>query len=249
MLPQQRRSAILTLVREKGGASVGDLATELDVSESTIRRDLNDLDRQGKLQRVRGGGTSDEDDQPFAHVATRAANEKERVGRAAAALVNDRDVVLIDIGTTCARVARHLRGRDVTVVTASLAVIDELRDDRSTELIVLGGLLRPSYLSMVGTLTEHALSQLSADIAFLGTSGVRPDGTVLDSTGTEVPIKRAIMASSERTCLLATSDKFPGSGLLPVCSAGDIDTFITTTNPTTAPLPLLGSTDTEVLFA
>lgn len=55
MLPQQRRSAILTLVREKGGASVGDLAARLDVSESTIRRDLNDLDRQGKLQRVRGG--------------------------------------------------------------------------------------------------------------------------------------------------------------------------------------------------
>lgn len=249
MLVHQRHAAILALVRETGGASVIDLASRLDVSESTIRRDLNTLDREGKLQRVRGGGSPEADDQPFAHVATRSAAQKERVGQAAAALVHDRDVVLIDIGTTCATVARHLRGRDITVVTASLAVVDELRDDHSVELIVLGGLLRPSYLSLVGSLTEHALSQLSADIAFIGTSGVRPDGTVLDSTGTEVPIKRAIIENSERSCLLATDDKFPGSGLLPVCAVTDLQTVITTVDPTTAPLPSLGAPTTEVLFA
>ena len=249
MLVHQRHAAILALVREAGGASVTDLASRLDVSESTIRRDLNILDRQGKLQRVRGGGSPEADDQPFAHVARRSAPQKERVGVAAAALVRDRDVVLIDIGTTCATVARNLRGRDITVVTASLAVIEELRDDHDVELIVLGGLLRPSYLSLVGSLTEYALSQLSADIAFIGTSGLRPDGTVLDSTGTEVPIKQAIIANSERSCLLATNDKFPGSGLLPVCNAIDLETVITTAAPTTAPLPSLGSSTTEVLFA
>ena len=249
MLPHQRRSAILTLVRQKGGASVTDLATELEVSESTIRRDLNDLDRRGKLQRVRGGGTPEADDQPFAHVATRAADEKDRVGAAAAALVNDRDVVLIDIGTTGAALARHLRGRDITVVTASLAVVDELRDDRTVELIVLGGLLRPSYLSLVGTLTEQALAQLSADIAFIGTSGVRADGTVLDSTGTEVPIKHAIIASSARTALLATSDKFPGSGLLPVCQLDSLYAVVTTVSPTITPLDQLASSTTKVVSA
>lgn len=233
MLVAQRHNVILALVREQGGVSVADLASRLEVSESTIRRDLNELDRLGRLQRVRGGGAVEADDEPFARVATRHAQEKDRIGALAAGLVRDRDVVLLDIGTTCAAVARHLRGRDVTVVTASLAVVDEMRDDRMVELIVLGGLLRPSYLSMVGTLTQQALAQLSADIAFMGTSGVRPDGTVLDSTGTEVPIKQAIRSVSERTCLVATSDKFPGSGLLRVCALSDLDAVVTTAGPET----------------
>ncbi len=186
---------------------------------------------------------------PFHHVAQRSSSEKERIGAAAAELVNDRDVVVIDIGTTCAAVARHLRGRRVTVVTASLAVVDELREDRCVEVIVLGGLLRSSYLSMVGTLTENALRDLSADIAFIGTSGVRDDGVVMDSTGTEVPVKHAIRSAAERRCLLATSDKFPGSGLLPVCRLDELETVVTTAESTHAPLTDLEGSDTEVLFA
>ncbi|MBN9612470.1 MAG: ArsR family transcriptional regulator, partial [Actinobacteria bacterium] len=153
----------------------------------------------------------------------------------AASLVPDRAVVILDIGTSCAAVARHLRGREVTVVTASLAVVDELRDDRSIELVVLGGLLRPSYLSLVGSITLDVISRLSADISFIGTSGVRADGTVLDSTGTEVPIKHAIMERSERRCLVASADKFPGSGLLPVCEVGDFSDVVTTAPRGTAP--------------
>ena len=210
MLVPQRRSAILDLVREQGGATVADLARRLEVSESTIRRDLNHLDRQGRLQRVRGGGAAEADEQPFSHVAVRSAPEKDRIGAAAARLGRDRDVVLIDIGTTCAAAARHLRGRKITVVTASLAYassgVDTAAGDRAVELIVLGGLLRPSYLSLVGALPLQALAQLSADVAFMGASGLRPDGTVLDSTGTEVPIKHAIREAAERTCPLATTD-------------------------------------------
>ena len=134
------------------------------------------------------------------------------------------------------------------MVTASLAVVDELREDRAVELIVLGGLLRPSYLSLVGALPLQALAQLSADVAFMGTSGLRPDGMVLDSTGTEVPIKHAIREAAERTCLLATTDKFPGSGLLPVCPATELQAVITTAAPATAPLPSLENTDTEVIL-
>lgn len=228
--------AILERVRETGGASVGELALALEVSASTIRRDLDVLHVTGKLQRVRGGGTAEADADSFATVAGRAAGDKDRIGAYAASLVPDRAVVILDIGTSCAAVARHLRGREVTVVTASLAVVDELRDDRGIELLVLGGLLRPTYLSLVGELTLDAIGRLSADVAFLGTSGVRTDGTVLDSTGTEVPIKHAILNRSERRCLLASADKFPGSGVLPVCGVGEFSDVVTTAAPGTAPL-------------
>ncbi|PHP53279.1 hypothetical protein BW737_003690 [Actinomyces ruminis] len=83
----------------------------------------------------------------------------------------------------------------------------------------------------------------------MGTSGVRADGMVLDSTGIEVPVKHALRAAAERTCLLATADKFPGSGLLPVCPITELDVVITTAAPGVAPLPELAGANTEVLFA
>ena len=133
----------------------------------------------------------------------------------AAELVTDGDVVVLDIGTTTALIARALRGKKITVITASIAVLDELRTDNGIELIMLGGVLRRSYHSLVGSLTESALSQLRATISFVGTSGIRPDGTVMDSTGIEVPVKRAILASSPAAVLVADETKFRAPGFWP----------------------------------
>lgn len=245
MLADRRRNAILELVRQQGSVRVTSLATELQVSESTIRRDLIALDSAGRLHRVRGGGSVEVDIEPFDEVADRAREEKARIAEYADSLVHDRSVVLLDIGTTCAAVARQLRGRNLTVVTASLAVADELRNDRNIELVLLGGVLRPSYHSLVGPLTQHAISQLRADIAFVGASGVRDDGMVLDSTGIEVPVKHAIIQNSDRTCLVASRDKFPGSGLLPVGELKEFSDVITSLESAHPTLNLVKNT-TEV---
>ncbi|WP_104161550.1 DeoR/GlpR family DNA-binding transcription regulator [Arthrobacter sp. ZGTC212] len=237
MLTDSRRSAILHRVRETGSASVADLARLVDASESTIRRDLNTLHGQGLLRRVRGGGTGVEhpgaealpepDAVPFDEVAAHSSSTKQRIAVRAAQLVGDGDVVVLDIGTTTALIARELRGRPVTVITASVAVLDELRGDSATELILLGGVLRRSYHSLVGTLTEEALHRLRATICFLGTSGVQPDGTVMDTTGTEVPVKRAILGTAPHVVLVADETKFPGTGVLPVCAAAAVSTVVT----------------------
>jgi DeoR/GlpR family transcriptional regulator of sugar metabolism len=87
--------------------------------------------------------------------------------------------------------------------------------------------VRQSYLSLVGLLTETALGQVRANLAFLGTSGVHPDGDVLDTTQVEVPVKRAMMAAAERTALLADRHKFPGTGALKVCRVRDLDVVVT----------------------
>lgn len=214
-------------VRQSGGLDVVSLSDRYQVSKSTIRRDLNYLDRRGMLQRVRGG-TIDADSRTYAQIMTKAASDKAAIGKKAAEFVEDGDIVLIDIGTTTAAVADALYGRQITVLTASLAVVDILRDSPRTELIVLGGVVRSSYLSMVGSLTSYALSQLRADIAFLGTSGVRSDLVVMDSTGTEVPIKHSIMKNSTTAYLVASPDKFPGSGILQICPVTQFDGVITT---------------------
>lgn len=208
------------------------------------------LTAHGALRRVRGGaGSAQAEEVPFAEVATVAQDEKEAVARRAAELVCDGEVLLLDIGTTTARLARHLRGRRVTVITSSLAVVDELRDDEAVELLVLGGILRRNYLSMVGMLTEDALRQLRAHRLFLGTSGIRPDGQVMDTTLVEVPVKKAMIAAAEQTVVLADRGKFPGSGLLPVCGPEDVDVVVTNDGIDPAALAAYAQADTEVIQA
>ncbi|MCV2394948.1 DeoR/GlpR family DNA-binding transcription regulator [Actinotalea sp. M2MS4P-6] len=248
MLTATRQAEILRLLQESGAVAVEDLADRFGVSASTIRRDLNVLSAEGLLRRVRGGSI-EADAVPFADVARQAATEKERVAEAAAALVRDGDVVLVDIGTTTAGLARRLRGKRITVLTSSLAVVDELRDDDDVELVVLGGVVRKNYQSMVGMLTEQAISQLRAHVCFLGTSGVRPDGVVMDTTGIEVPVKRAMIASAERTVLLADRTKFPGTGLLDVCGANAVQTLVTNVDADPATLDTFRLAGAEVVTA
>lgn len=225
-------------MRERESVGVAELAAQLGVSVSTVRRDLRTLS-QGE-QPMRGGSVavakppapavpicSEIGDHPYAEAARLHAHAKDDVGRRAAALVRDGDVVVIDIGTTAAAVADHLSGRRLTVITASLAVVDALRDDHDIELVVLGGVLRRPYRSLVGCFTVDALSRVRADRAFIGTSGVARDGSVLDTTLAEVSSKRAIIASAASTTLVADAAKFPGEGTLRICGVEELDMLVT----------------------
>ncbi|WP_090939230.1 DeoR/GlpR family DNA-binding transcription regulator [Nonomuraea jiangxiensis] len=250
MLQRLRHAEIMRRVRLSGATSVRDLASQLGVSPSTIRRDLEVLDRDGTLRRVRGGALADADtDRPFAEVACVDEQDKEAVADRAAQLVRDGDVVLLDIGTTTMRLARRLRGRRVTVVTSSLAVLDALRTDPEVELLLLGGMVRRPYHSLVGVLTEAALSQVVADRVFLGASGVRPDGQLVDTTLAEVPLKRAMIAAAEQVVLLVDRHKFPGTGALRVCGAEDIDVIVTNAGADEPTLGACAAAGVEVLLA
>ena len=248
MLSSRRQDAILQQLRVNGEVSVQILATVFSVSTSTIRRDLDTLSEDGLLRRVRGGGSRIEGDPiPFPDVSRQSSMEKDQIAVRAAQLVPEGSVVLIDIGTTTARLAHQLRGRRLTVITSSLAVVDELRDEDSIELIVLGGVLRNNYLSLVGMLTEQALGQLRAHLCFLSGSGIRPEGNVMDTTSIEIPVKRAMVAAAERTVLLADRTKFPGTGLLSVCGPEQISVLVTNRGADPATLDVFQSAGTEVI--
>jgi DeoR/GlpR family transcriptional regulator of sugar metabolism len=226
MLPAQRRQAILRAVRS-GTAHVAALADEFGVSEMTVRRDLHALARDGKLERVRGGAVNVESERPFSEIAVERLDAKDRIGRAAAALVEDGQTVMLDIGTTTLQVARHLRGRSLTVITTNLAAYEELLPEPQIELVLPGGVVRRNYRSLVGLFAEDALRRLRADIAFLGTSGIDADLAVWDTTMVEVPIKRAMIAASQRTVLLADAAKFDMDAMVRVCEASELDAIVT----------------------
>jgi DeoR/GlpR family transcriptional regulator of sugar metabolism len=231
MLAHERAAKILEQLRDRGTVSAQELVRLLQVSAPTIRRDLERLENEGVLRRVHGGAYLPEADGsvevPFAASAADNAAQKEAVAAQAATLVSPGQVVLLDIGTTTMRIARHLRGRHVTVITASLAVLDTLRHDETIDLILLGGTVRRNYESLVGPLTEDALGSVSADIAFLSCTGVRPDGSVVDDISQEATLKRAIVRSATRVVLAAPASKFPGTGSLRICKLDDLDDLIT----------------------
>ena len=247
-LPAQRRQEILRAVRS-GTTHVAELADSFGVSEMTVRRDLRLLAREGKLERVRGGAVNLSGEPPFDETAVERYEAKNRIGAAAAALVQDGQTVMIDIGTTTLQAAHHLHGREITVVTTSLAVYEELVPDHAIELLLPGGLVRRNYRSLVGVLAEDSLRQLKADVLFLGTSGVDAGLGVWDSTMVEVPIKRAMIEASETVALLADTEKFAMAGLVKVCDGASVDRIITDAPVPDACLPAIEETGIEVTVA
>ncbi|WP_184829256.1 DeoR family transcriptional regulator [Jiangella mangrovi] len=228
MLAQRRYELIMQTLRSEGPVAVTTLGAKLGVSQATIRRDLAWLEDQGLLTRVRGGAATSPSLEPsFAAVATEAHEAKDAIARRAADMVEDGDVLLLDIGTTVHRLAMHLHGRKITVMTANMAVYEELVPDPDIELILLGGVVRRNYKSLVGFLTEDAVRQLRAGTLFMGTSGVRADGTVVDTTVVEVPVRRAMIAAADRVVLLADAEKFPGTGFATVCGPDALDVVVT----------------------
>jgi DeoR/GlpR family transcriptional regulator of sugar metabolism len=225
-IPAQRRQEILRAIRS-GATHVAQLAESFGVSEMTVRRDLDELAREGRIERVRGGAAALNVEPPFDETLIERFDVKDRIGAAAAAMVKDGQTVMIDIGTTTLQAARHLHGKSITVITTSLAVYEELMPDTAIELILPGGTVRRNYQSLVGILAESSLRQLKADLLFLGTSAVDADLAVWDSTMVEVPIKRAMIAAAASVALLADAEKFAMAGLVRVCDAGSLDRIVT----------------------
>ena len=231
LLPAQRRQEILRAVRG-GQAHVSALAVSFGVSEMTVRRDLRLLASDGKLERVRGGAVDSGMEEPFAMIEVERFDIKDRIGTAAAAIIEDGMTVFVDIGTSTLQMARHLHGRKITVVTTNLAVVEELLPDPDIELVLPGGIVRRNYRSLVGVLAEDSLRQIKSDILFLGTSGVDLEVGVWDTTMVEVPIKRLMIAGANEVVLIADAAKFSMTGMVRVCGPESISHIVTD-----APLP------------
>jgi DeoR/GlpR family transcriptional regulator of sugar metabolism len=231
LLPAQRRQEILRAVRN-GTAHVSDLAESFGVSEMTVRRDLGTLARDGKLERVHGGAVDAGAEPGFSQIEVERFDIKDRLGRAAAAMVEDGMTVMIDIGTSTLQMARHLHGRKITVVTTNLAVVEELLPDPDIELVLPGGIVRRNYRSLVGVLAEDSLRQIKSDILFLGTSGVDTEIGVWDTTMVEVPIKRLMIAGAAEVVLIADAAKFLMTGMVRICGPESLSHIVTD-----APLP------------
>lgn len=211
MKSDDRRDGIMQWLLAEGQASVDDLAARFSVSKMTIHRDLDELEQSGFLRKVRGGATvqsSARFESDYRYRQKVAAEEKERIARAAAGLIEPGQTVILDDGSTSGRVAAHLLDlKPLTVITNNLGVISTLAGEGGVNLIALGGQYSKKFNGFFGLVTDAALASLSADIAFLTASAIQ--GAAAFHQEQEVVVtKRAMMRSAERSYLLVDRGKF-----------------------------------------
>jgi DeoR/GlpR family transcriptional regulator of sugar metabolism len=207
----ERQKQILSLLGRQGRLSVTEIVEEFSISEATARRDLETLASQGKVQRVHGGVIALEQappEQPILERKNAQAQEKERIGRAAAGLIHEKETIFLGSGTTVLEVARHLRDRkQLTVVTNSLPVLNILAGHNEITMISLGGMLRESELSFIGHITEQALAELRVDKVVMGTRGLSLEHGLTNDYLQETLTDRAILKIGREVILVADYSK------------------------------------------
>ena len=236
-MTQHRRLQIRQVVQNDGFAHVSDLAKRFSVSEVTIRTDLTKLEKAGELIRDRGGAIAPHETRKVTRLLgishrsgiNRAA--KQRIGKAAARLVQSGDTIIMDAGTTVVEMALHLRGiSPLTVVTNALNVAMAIGASSDAQVILLGGMLSREASSTLGPMTEQALGTLNVQKVFLGTQALDLENGLTDTTLEIAQTKRAMIKAAKQVVLLADSAKWSHSGFIKVAQLEAVDVLISDSN-------------------
>jgi len=232
MYAEERQQAIAALVARSGRLSVAELADKFEVTTETVRRDLSVLDRAGLVRRVHGGVVPASALSVLEQAVTdrdRAnAEEKDRIAAAALRLVPANGSVLLDAGTTTARLAGLLPlDQQLDVVTHAVPIAARLAGHPAVGLHLLPGRVRATTQAAVGEDTVEALRRLRTDVAFLGTNGFSPDHGFSTPDHSEAAAKRAMIAAAQKVVMLADSSKIGREHTVRFAELGDIDVLVT----------------------
>jgi DeoR/GlpR family transcriptional regulator of sugar metabolism len=234
MLIVERQQKILDLLKLRLTVQLEDLARELDVSTSTVRRDLEVLEEQGYAKRTHGGaiftgeiqsphGVSG---QTLTERMNEAINAKMAIGALAASLVKPQMTVLMDGGSTVIYAARQITARPIQVVTDSLAIAMHFHDDEQVETLLIGGSLYPRTGITIGPIATGTLAELHADLLLFSLYGILGDSVYNVNIGM-AEVEQAMMRQASRCALLMDSSKFGRKSLARVCGVDELDHVIT----------------------
>lgn len=234
MLAQERRRLILQQLHQAGQVLVSDLAETLQVSDETIRRDINVLQSEGALRRVHGGAVLPKENLQEGAYPIRALTNpeaKRQIGNLAASLVNDHDVILIGHGSTTDMMVPALTGRDLTVLTTSIIALNLLMDAQTRKqftgsVLFLGGTVDTQNRSVHGPLTNQMLSTLSVDKAFIGATAVDEDGIHMYNQE-ENALSILMLQRCSEAYILAERAKLEKRALYKTCELDEVQHLIT----------------------
>ena len=229
---EARRDRLRELVQARGFASLGELAESLDVSESTIRRDLEQLEQSGDARRTHGGAFWTGKPDTLRIFETRRDDSwpaKAAIGEAAAAMVEDHDTILLDGGSTTYELARQLVGRPLQVVTNSLPVAHLLSSSDTIDLVMIGGCVRGRTAVAIGPMADTLLQSINVGKAFLSVAGVNERG-YFNSDMMLVESEKAMLAAADQAIVVADSSKFGKVSLSRLCGLDEVRGVVTDGN-------------------
>lgn len=225
MIPYQRRMQMLQLLEQNEIVSLNDFCEALkNVSESTVRRDLKTLEAEGQIILLRGGGAclkKGSYEIPVNSKSIKNVNEKEMIARCAAALVNDGESIYLDSGSTPLRMIRHLKNKDITIVTTNAMILQEIQETK-LKCILAGGEINISTASILGTRTNSELANMYFDKAFVGCNGFSDKAGISTPDIREAEKKQIVHRNSTETYVVADSSKSGKNTLCKVFELGEV---------------------------
>lgn len=225
MIPYQRRMEMLQLLEQQEIVSLSDFCEHIsNVSESTIRRDLKTLEAEGEIILLRGGGACLKQgsyEVPVQSKTVKNVNEKEKIAKYAASLVHDGESIYIDSGSTLLRMAKYLKGKDITLVTTNALFFSEIQG-MNMKCFIIGGEINFSTASIVGTKTNSMLAEMYFDKAFLGANGFSDKAGISTPDIREAEKKQIVNRHSNKTYVLADSSKSGRNTLCKVFDLGEV---------------------------
>ncbi|WP_067509040.1 DeoR/GlpR family DNA-binding transcription regulator [Actinoplanes sp. TFC3] len=256
-----RWNALLELLAESGRVTVEDAAERLDVSQATIRRDFDQLAQQQMITRTRGGAVANgvSYDLPLRYKTAKHSAEKQRIGEAAATLVEPGTVVGLNGGTTMTEVARALAvrpdlnasgdGAQLTVVTNALNIANELLVRSRMKIVVAGGVVRPQSFELVGPLGGALLKEVTLDIVLLGVDALDVElGAAAHHEG-EAAMNSLMVARAKRVVVIADSSKLGGHAFARICPIGKVQTLVTDSGAAPGVIEAIRDAGVEVICA
>jgi DeoR family transcriptional regulator of aga operon len=247
---EERRGAILSRLEQFGRVEVNELSTEMGVSTVTIRQDLRALEVAGLLKRTYGGAIRRSAAQPIPELSFHIrqgqnSREKERIGAAAAALVDNGFSIALDASTTAAAIVPHLKElTNLTVVTNSLYIAQSFLDSPHIHVLMPGGTLRRDAISLVGR--PELLPNINLNLGFFGAVGISESGGVSDVDPGEVLIKQALMKRCAEAIIIADSSKWGRLAPYTVIAPGAIRHIISTTRAPAAMVDAFRESGTRI---
>ena len=230
MLSQQRQKLILDYLKTHKSAQVQQLSDILGISLSTVRRDLSDMEEIGSVRRVHGGAMLIQDvpESPILQRSDEYIEAKQRIGEAAARIVNDGETIIITGGTTAEMMLPYLAEKtNLTVVTNALNIAWKLAQHTHINVVVLGGYLRHSEYTLLGHLTIEALQDIHVSKIFQGIYGLDSEGGLSGTYIQEVQTDREIINAAEQLIILADSSKFGRTGAVRLVPIEQVSMLIT----------------------
>ena len=232
MLKENRVKQILTLLKQNGEVQINTLCRSCNVTEMTIRRDLDELAAQGALIRTHGGAVLVGEDllveRPFEKRLDENMEQKEKIAQKALEMIRSGMKIVLDSGSTTYYLARILPGTyRLAVLTNALNIATELSHRTNIDVTFVGGELKKNTMACVGSYTTEMLKRFSVDIAFLGSSGISHQGSFYTATSAQVEVKVSMMQIADKKVLLADASKFRKKDYAYFAQSADFDCLVT----------------------